>query len=220
MNDVYAELSTWLDNLEKKKPVQWDQLPDIGLYMDQVMTYVDRQLNLYHQPDSNQAHILTAAMINNYTKDRLVPRADKKKYAPEHLAYLTLIGALKQVLSMQDLQTMLGDVDGAGGVHVLYDRFLAGQNRVVEETVRQVGEQVSTEKAKVLEVDEANRRLRDLSLDLAIEARIRILISEQILSLLAKQHKARDKEIQEAESAARAAKAKNKKGKAQDTPRE
>jgi len=210
---MQTELSNWLDNLEKKHPVQWAQLPDIGLYMDQVMTYIDRQLNLYQQPDSNQEHILTAAMINNYIKDQLVPRADKKKYAPEHLARLTLIGALKQVLSMQDLQTLLGGADGSEGINALYDRFLSGQNLAVQDTVRKVSEQVSTELTKGMEADEVKRRLRDLSLDLAIEARIRILISEQVLNLLDQQQQAQDKKKLEADLAARAAKSKSKKGK-------
>ena len=45
--------------------------------------------------------LLTPAMINNYIKDRLIPRAEAKKYTPAHLALLIMIGTLKQVLSIR-----------------------------------------------------------------------------------------------------------------------
>ena len=74
MEPITHELDTWLKSLPDRHPVSWDQLPDIGLYMDQVLTYVDRQLGLFRQ--TGQEHFLTPAMINNYIKDSLLPRAE------------------------------------------------------------------------------------------------------------------------------------------------
>ena len=84
------ELEQLRRELEEKRPLAWDALQDIPLYMDQVLTYMDRQLIKADGSDS-----LTSAMVNNYTKSGLVPRAAGKKYSRDHLAYLTAICILK-----------------------------------------------------------------------------------------------------------------------------
>ena len=61
MDMITQELDQWLNSLPARHPVAWEQLPDIGLYMDQVLTYVDRQLGLFRQ--TGQEHVLTPAMI-------------------------------------------------------------------------------------------------------------------------------------------------------------
>lgn len=86
MNDLTA----LLDRMRTQRPVAWDQLPDFALYMDQVLSYMDRQVLRFDEEDA-----LTASMVNNYTKSGLVPRAEGKKYNREHLAYLTAICVLK-----------------------------------------------------------------------------------------------------------------------------
>ena len=82
MNDL-TDLQT---RLREHRPVDWDQLPDFSLYMDQVLSYMDRQIIHFDGDDG-----LTAAMVNNYTKSGLAPRAEGKKYGREHLAYFTAI---------------------------------------------------------------------------------------------------------------------------------
>ncbi len=211
MENRTQEWQEWLKGLTGKTPTEWDQLPDIGLYMDQVMTYIDRQLKLFLRTDSAQEHFLTAAMINNYIKDGLLPRAEKKKYAPDHLALLTMIGALKQVLSMQDLQSLLGNLSGADPVHLLYDRFLDGQNREVEQIVEKVDGQVTALLSEEPSEAVIEQQLRDLSLQLAIEARIRILVSEQLLNLLSLMRQDTEREKAETQAKSRS-KGKSRKG--------
>ena len=77
------ELTALREKLRSQRPVAWDQLPDFPLYMDQVLSYMERQVFRFEEGDG-----LTAAMVNNYTKSGLVPRAEGKKYNREHLAYL------------------------------------------------------------------------------------------------------------------------------------
>lgn len=105
MPNALEPLLDWLERLEGSQMADWQMLPDIGLYMDQVQTYIDRQLGLYLKDE--QDRLLTAAMINNYIKDNLIPRAEGKKYHPVHLALLMITAALKPVLSMQDLNKLL-----------------------------------------------------------------------------------------------------------------
>ncbi|MET0016255.1 DUF1836 domain-containing protein [Oscillibacter sp.] len=107
------------ERLRRQRPVDWDQLPDFSLYMDQVLSYMDRQVLRFDGDDG-----LTAAMVNNYTKGGLLPRADGKKYSREHLAYLTVICVLKQVLSTRDMHLLLDqELKDSGSVEAGYQTF-------------------------------------------------------------------------------------------------
>ena len=205
-------LNQWLGDLAGKHPVDWDLLPDIGLYMDQVQTFIERQLRLY-QNDARE-RLLTPAMINNYIKDDLIPRAAAKKYTPSHLALLIMIGTLKQVLSIQNLNELLSDCRQPEEIAAIYRHFLTVQQEALQENAAQVLDETSnlrlsqqtTDQSDVAteaikdqkdQADAANtdvdltrhkveqtEALRSLALELAIEARVRILIAEKILSLL------------------------------------
>ena len=73
----------WLYALLKTEPIPPEDIPDIGLYMDQVTTLMDTRLaGSKRYPDDK---ILTKTMINNYTKNHLLPPSDKKKYSREHV---------------------------------------------------------------------------------------------------------------------------------------
>ena len=93
------DLTELRQRLRTQRPVPWEQLPDFALYMDQVLSYMDRQVIRFDG--------LTSAMVNNYTKSGLVPRAAGKKYNREHLAYLTAICVLKQVMSTRDMDLLI-----------------------------------------------------------------------------------------------------------------
>ncbi|MFA7206355.1 MAG: DUF1836 domain-containing protein, partial [Saccharofermentanales bacterium] len=68
----------WAQSVKDTDIVNWEALPDLDLYMDQVLTYMDRQLSLFQKDEENK--LLTSSMINNYVKDGLIPRPEKKKY--------------------------------------------------------------------------------------------------------------------------------------------
>ena len=89
------EISAFRRQLETHRPADWETLPDFPLYMDQVLSYMERQTIRLDESDA-----LTASMVNNYTKNALVPRAEGKKYNRDHLAYLTFVCILKQVMSV------------------------------------------------------------------------------------------------------------------------
>ncbi len=183
MHEPIRELEKWLADMEGKQPVEWDLLPDIGLYMDQVQTYIDKQLSLYRKDD--QDRLLTSAMINNYIKDGMIPRADSKKYSPTHLSLLIMIGTLKQVLSMQNLNRLLSSCRDPQAAASLYSRFLEIQKDALSESSR-----LTRNETQLLQDTEADScednetALRGLALKLSIEARTRILIAEKILAMV------------------------------------
>jgi Domain of unknown function (DUF1836). len=88
--------------LETERPASWKEFPDIGLYMDQVISYMRRQSIRFDDADP-----VSSAMINNYIKAELLPRANGKRYRRLHLALLTGISTLKQVLTIRDVHMLL-----------------------------------------------------------------------------------------------------------------
>ncbi len=96
---------------------QWELLPDIGLYMDQVIMLMERTFS----PALPKGEI-TKSMVNNYVKVGLVPRPTGKKYDREHLAVLLMICVLKQALSMENIAQILNSLC-ADGVQEGYDHF-------------------------------------------------------------------------------------------------
>ena len=115
-----------LKSIQQYKPVPWDMIPDIGLYMDQVITFITR---MYEPLYGDQTvGYLSAPMINNYVKSKLIPRPTGKKYSREQIALLAMIVALKQVSSMEDIRVMLTPADGMT-IEQLYTQFCARQRR-------------------------------------------------------------------------------------------
>ena len=102
------ELLAHLDNLDH---IHVDEIPQIDLYMDQVTTFMDEHLSDCKRREDDK--ILTKTMINNYTKNNLLPPPVKKKYSKEHLYVLTFIYYFKNLLSISDIQTLLNPLTAA-----------------------------------------------------------------------------------------------------------
>lgn len=91
--------------IKKLDYIKPGMIPDIDLYMDQVTTFMDSNLEKSKRNESDK--ILTKTMINNYAKNDLLPPPLKKKYSKEHLLVLVFIYYLKNILSISDIQTLL-----------------------------------------------------------------------------------------------------------------
>lgn len=130
------EMTELLERLRTQRPVEWDHLPDFSLYMDQVLSYMDRQVIRFDEADA-----LTAAMVNNYTKSGLVPRAEGKKYSREHLAYLTAICVLKRVMSTRDMDLLIREeLQGERPVADGYAAFCASLDKALRITADEMAE--------------------------------------------------------------------------------
>lgn len=93
---------------------RWNELPDIDLYLDQVVTFIDKYLNNYinidfdsHNEDNKNNTCITKTMINNYVKQNLIDPPLKKKYNKKHIAYLFVICILKQVYSINEIDKLI-----------------------------------------------------------------------------------------------------------------
>lgn len=117
-----------LENINQYRPVPWAMIPDLGLYMDQVITFISRMYEPLY--GAAMESYLSAPMINNYVKSKLIPRPVGKKYSREQIALLAMIVVLKQVATMEDIRTMLAPENGTT-VEALYTNFCARHQRAI-----------------------------------------------------------------------------------------
>ena len=96
------ELLKTYSQLDYVKP---KDIPDIDLYVDQVTTFIDSHLESVKR--SPQDKLLTKTMINNYTKNHVLPSPDRKKYSRDHILMLIFIYYFKSFLSIKDIQILL-----------------------------------------------------------------------------------------------------------------
>lgn len=94
-----------IENLRQIDYIKPKEIPTIDLYMDQVTTFMDEHLSGLKRFEDDK--MLTKTMINNYTKNDLLPSPDKKKYSKEHMLLLIYIYYFKNVLSISDIQSII-----------------------------------------------------------------------------------------------------------------
>lgn len=99
-------INSIMESLSRVNYIKPEEIPNIDLYMDQVTTFMETHLAASKRfPDDK---ILTKTMINNYAKNNLLPPPVKKKYSKEHVLMLIFIYYFKNILSINDIQNLLG----------------------------------------------------------------------------------------------------------------
>ena len=162
------EIRELKERLNRERPATWDALPDLSLYMDQLIAYMPRQLIHFDEGD-----MLTSAMVNNYIKEGLVPRAEGKRYGPTHLSYLTAVSALKKVLSVRDVGRLIRDgQEITPDPQRLYNYFCGALDRALTDTAQSIDETMAEEE------------LAKLALDLALRSYANQLACARILDIL------------------------------------
>ena len=94
------------ENIQETNYIGPNDIPNIDLYMDQVTKFLDEHLEQSKRYDNDK--LLTKTMINNYTKNNLLPSPVKKKYSKDHMYLLVFIYYLKSFLSINDVQHIVG----------------------------------------------------------------------------------------------------------------
>lgn len=99
--DIINSILSSISRIDYIKP---EDIPNIDLYMDQVTTFMEEQLAATKRYGDDK--ILTKTMINNYAKNKLLPSPEKKRYSKEHVLMLIFIYYFKNILSINDIQTL------------------------------------------------------------------------------------------------------------------
>ncbi len=150
--EVYMKLSSRFQVLLEKYShipyIRPSMLPKIDLYMDQVTTFMEERLqDMRRNPEDK---ILTKTMINNYTKNRLLPAPVKKKYTDEHLLLLNYIYYLKNILSIGDISVLLepmtrrywGKKDNGTSMRTIYRDILTLEHQMYRDSHEDVRKKI------------------------------------------------------------------------------
>ncbi len=108
--DTKNVLSSILESISRIDYIKPEHIPNIDLYMDQVTTFMEEELEQTKRYPEDK--ILTKTMINNYAKNNLLPPPVKKKYSREHILALIFIYYFKNLLSIKDIETLLDPITG------------------------------------------------------------------------------------------------------------
>ena len=155
---------------------RWNELPNIDLYMDQVLNYIESSLKDYIKSDEK---FITKTMINNYVKGEVVSAPIAKKYNREHIALIEEVCTLKQVLSIAEVKQVIderykkGEVDNAE-IFNSFNALVTSKNK----------EAINLTKEALENIDENDlTSLTNLAVNLACTANAYITISKRILFL-------------------------------------
>ena len=108
---------------------KWEEIPNIDLYLDQVLLYV----NQVCEPISSESDKgLTASMVNNYVKHGYLIKPDKKKYQRQQIARLIAITTLKSVFSIQEIAQTLNTLQTETNSEQLYNAFVNYMNEGID----------------------------------------------------------------------------------------
>ena len=107
---------------------RWNELPNVDLYLDQVVTFINSSLNSFilsnvSNSSKTENQVLTKTMINNYVKNKLIEPPKKKKYSKVQLAKLFVICILKQVYSMNDIKDLINIALQHSDIKIAYNSF-------------------------------------------------------------------------------------------------
>lgn len=199
MEKIINELRTWLEGLENSTLPKFDSLPDVNLYMDQIVSYIDGILTPYSRDEQK---LITSFMVNNYVKAKIIEAPTLKRYNKNQLSYLIAICLLKQITSMSNMAVLLNKENFKDEHGEFYDHFISLHNALKSDIHKKTlenlekvekGEKASTKgrRKKEPEVEitpqVVRKNLVELSLKLMIESELNKMIAERILYELGRQ---------------------------------
>ncbi len=166
-------LDEWLAAAKSTKPTAWKTLPDIELYMDQVLSMMNHSFDVLSTPTDRP---LTSSMINNYVKDKVVPAPVKKKYTREHLTALSILTMLKSEFTLPEIRSLMEGLSETYPTEELYAAFADAQSYCMQQAVEAVEEGLSGEQSEQYL----------LAMTLALEANAKRIAAARLLEHLAK----------------------------------
>ena len=105
-NIIEFQDNNYAEKIQSLHIPRWEELPSIDLYLDQVVTLIDKFL-LPYLGNEDDSILITKTMINNYVKQGIIKPPEKKKYNKEHIACLFVICSLKTVYSISNISDLI-----------------------------------------------------------------------------------------------------------------
>ena len=179
---VAAKLRRWEKYLNNYRLPKWEDIPNFGLYMEQMIELLKQYLD-YLPPELKEEQFITAATINNYVRTKVMPEPRKKRYYRPQIAYLIIILTLKQSLSLAMIQRLIPYGLSDEELEKKYMAYATQHNA----TAQYFTEQIRTVAAPILKHDNAvpisTDRVEDLITMNAILGGFTRLFAEKLLLL-------------------------------------
>lgn len=156
------------------QPINWEDLPDYGLYSDQLISFIESKLQQYYDDK-----LLTASMINNYVKLQMMPKPINRKYYREHIAHLIIISLLKSLLPIARIKEGIELQLRFMGIEAAYNEFMHILNKSMHDIL--VSLQGENDNNIVYQGFVANRR--NISITVAVQAFCFQAITRNIINM-------------------------------------
>lgn len=145
-NDIPSVIEEVFKRYSDGSYIKASMLPDLDLYVDQITTFLTRHLAKTIRFEDDK--IMTKTMINNYTKNHLLPPPDKKKYSRDHILLMIFIYYFKNFLPISDIKTILGPLtdkyfhkDADLNLEAIYTTLFSKEDTFVQEVLENVMKQ-------------------------------------------------------------------------------
>jgi len=148
-----------------------ETIPDIDLYMDQILGFLDEKLRVYERDEKEK--VMTKTMVNNYVKARVIKRPHKKKYSKVQVEHLIMLYRLKSVLSLRDIEKIF---------QLMENRF-EGAYKIFREIEKKHLENLSCRYEKKDGDGSPQQAAREI-IELAVEADLKKRLAEKMLDAL------------------------------------
>lgn len=132
MEDIIFEHSTVAKQLANYKLPRYNELIKFDVFMNQLLGILDEYLEIFSIPGEQKT--LTASMVNNYVFKNIIERPIQKKYSRSHIAYLLVIGILKQVLPISDVAEIISMALKQYDIEVAYEYFCIELEKALKAT--------------------------------------------------------------------------------------
>lgn len=192
---VADKLRRWEKFLRNFRLPMWEEIPNLGLYMDQIIVLLTEYLD-YLPPEIKEDKYITASTVNNYVRIKAMPEPVKKKYYRTHIAYLIMICTLKQTLNIATLQKLIPVGISEDEVRGIYNAYAERHRAMAEHFI----EQVKIAATPILDENnpgDATKQTNDLIAASAISAGFARLLSEKLLALSENDDSATTKQTKE-----------------------
>ncbi len=189
LSSIKKELQDFSNTLSSFKTENWTSFPSIDLYMDQVITYLERLLYIFGDVgDANK--VITSSMVNNYVKEGYLKRPVNKKYDKVHLVTLYILSMLKPILPIPLIAKSLSNFENEQKYEVFFEEL----TKLQDEAFNTVSTKLSLALEQINQ-EEYDTALRLFALQLTSEANAHRITAEKILYILNKndQQKSTDK---------------------------
>ena len=183
-------LNQVMDKYAKTGLLLPDEMPEVELYMDQVVSLLNKELAVYKEKEQD---VFTKSMVSNYVKHKVLPKPENKKYNKEHMVILNMIFQLKSIFQMDEMKVLFKsfvenhesileeqyDMDG------LYDSLLRSRDKEILQMTNHIHEDIEYVKAVMEEMgtsDDDAHEIMGVILILAIQSNAYRLMARKLLN--------------------------------------